>query len=552
MFLFLAFFASANETADFMAKVKNLITKKSYTQAIKVSTDLIEEQGMIDADPLLFNYRGIANFHLGKYNEAIRDLTQFIYASGTDQKTLKAAYSYRGQCNLIIGNLEDATIDAEKSGNSTLIKSVKSTKFQIELAEKSISENNQKEALEHYNKTLRFAPYSAQYLVKAAECALKLGNSAAFDELSHRIFKIDAKNPMYLMLVGLDAFEKNDLKLAQSRFKKCNTNNKCIRLLKATNRLIDHRSQASRLIRQNKYEEAAPHMNQCLEIVNTFAKPDSNVTLSIDLLNVKVLLKKGKQNEALDTLNTLIKSYPNSTELRLDRGEILIDLADYDGAIVDFSFVTRKDEHNRRAQAGLKKASELRDKEKHQDYYEVLGVKKGCSQKELKDAFRKCVNTWHPDRYKDPMKKKEAEKKMKMINKAMDVLSDPQKRKMYDAGYDPESGMPPPPPDDDQQQQYYQQGGPQGGFYQQGGPQGGYYQQGGPQGGFYQQGGPQGGFFGGGGANNPFMQQIFEQMMRGGGGGFQQQQQQQQQQRGGGQRKQQRNNNAKKGNQRRH
>ena len=185
MFLLLTFLVSANEQHDFMAKVKNLITKKSYTQAVKVATDLIEEQGMIDADPHLFNYRGEAYFHLGKYNEAIRDLTQFIYASGTDQKSLKQAYSYRGQCNLILGNLEDATIDADKSGNNTLIKSVKSTKFQIELAEKCEKENNEKEALEHYNKTLRFSPFSAKYLVKAAECALKIGNNAAFDELGY-------------------------------------------------------------------------------------------------------------------------------------------------------------------------------------------------------------------------------------------------------------------------------------------------------------------------------------------------------------------------------
>ena len=522
MFLIFALLVASQD--EFMAKVQKLVSKGSYQQAIKVANDLIEEQGQIDADPLLFNLRGEAYFHLGNYEKAILDLTNYIYSTGTNPKELKKAYSHRGQCNLILGNIDDAAIDAQKSENKTLIQSIKSTKFQIESAETSEKNKVMKEALDHYTKVIRFAPMSAKYLVKALSCALELGNSTAFDQLSQRIFKIDAKNPMYLMLIGLDAFKKNELSLAQSRFKKCSsTNNKCMRLLKATKRLLEHRSSASRLIREKKYDEAAPHMSQCLSIVKDYASPDTNVSLSLDILNVKILLKKCKQNEALKTLDNLIKSYPNNTELRLDRGEILIELEDYDGAIVDLSVVSRKDPNNRRAQVGLKKASDLRDKERHQNYYDVLGVKKGCSEKELKDAFRKCVNKWHPDRYKDPMKKKEAEKKMKMINKAMDVLGDREKRKMYDAGYDPEA--PPPPPDD----------GPQGGYQQQGGFPGGgqqYYQApGGGQQQFFTNG--QGGF---GGAD---FSKIFQQMMAGQQGGqfFQQGGQRQQ---GGQKRRQQR------------
>ena len=44
----------------------------------------------------------------------------------------------------------------------------------------------------------------------------------------------------------------------------------------------------------------------------------------------------------------------------------------------------------------------------------------------------------HPDRYKEPEEKKKAEDMMKKINIAYEVLSDPQKKQMYDQGYDPE------------------------------------------------------------------------------------------------------------------
>src|SRR6476659_3175935 len=62
------------------------------------------------------------------------------------------------------------------------------------------------------------------------------------------------------------------------------------------------------------------------------------------------------------------------------------------------------------------------------DFYEVLGVERGASEAELKRAFRKLAQQWHPDVNATP----EAQERFKEINQAYQVLSDPQARQRYD------------------------------------------------------------------------------------------------------------------------
>jgi molecular chaperone DnaJ len=65
------------------------------------------------------------------------------------------------------------------------------------------------------------------------------------------------------------------------------------------------------------------------------------------------------------------------------------------------------------------------------ELYKVLGVSKKATDEEIKKAYRKLARRYHPDRNPDD---KGAEEKFKEVQGAYDTLSDPEKRKQYDAG----------------------------------------------------------------------------------------------------------------------
>ncbi|MFQ5419519.1 MAG: DnaJ C-terminal domain-containing protein [Anaerolineae bacterium] len=132
----------------------------------------------------------------------------------------------------------------------------------------------------------------------------------------------------------------------------------------------------------------------------------------------------------------------------------------------------------------------------YKDYYKTLGVSKGADKKTIKKAFRKLARQYHPDKNQGD---KAAEEKFKDINEAYEVLSDAEKRKMYDRF-------------GSQWQQYQRAGGNPNDFWGQWAGQGGrsYGRTINPE--------DLGQMFGGGSGFSDFFEMLFGQM--GGQGGF--------------------------------
>jgi len=66
------------------------------------------------------------------------------------------------------------------------------------------------------------------------------------------------------------------------------------------------------------------------------------------------------------------------------------------------------------------------------DFYKILGVNKDANDNDLKKAYRKLAIKWHPDKHPDPADKRKAEEMFKNIAEAYEVLSNKEKRQLYD------------------------------------------------------------------------------------------------------------------------
>lgn len=66
------------------------------------------------------------------------------------------------------------------------------------------------------------------------------------------------------------------------------------------------------------------------------------------------------------------------------------------------------------------------------NYYEILGVDRSATEQVIREKFRQLVREHHPDRYKGP-NKAEAERKFQTLTEAVNVLTNPVRRKQHDS-----------------------------------------------------------------------------------------------------------------------
>jgi len=214
--------------------------------------------------------------------------------------------------------------------------------------------------------------------------------------------------------------------------------------LKRVKEVADVKGQGSEAYKQGNYQEAIDRWSDCLKL-----DPRNKMINSRLLCNRATAysyLIPSNLKAAIKDCDNAIYMDSNYQKAYTRRGDCYMALpdgekADIEKAIEDYEKVAELlGEASESIKDKIKKAKVALKRVGRKNYYKILGVGQGASDADIKKAYKKSALKYHPDRMssKSDEEKAQGEAKFKDIGEAYEVLTDPEKKRRYDSGVDPE------------------------------------------------------------------------------------------------------------------
>jgi tetratricopeptide (TPR) repeat protein len=424
--------------------VQSYIDEKKWDSAAEYSTQCINRAGFLDADINLFVLRGQCYYKLKKYSLAIEDLSRAITSSLLDKDQVSTCYKFRGMCYFKTGLFEDAERDAKHANDKKLSEQVFECRKIYNSIDRHKAEGRYDLALIEYHTIMKNYVTTIDTMIEAAQCALDAGREDEFLEISSKAVEKEAGNIKVLEQRGRYFMCSADYDFAKRHLlacaKKATGQCKCPTLNRQNNEYKKFYEKFEEAVNQSNKEDAETFSNKCMRIAENNCGNNTKLFQRSQGMLARSLALQGKFREASRYLEDLLAIYPNSTELLLERGQVSFIKNDIDDADKYFQSAKKIDEKDARIDDAIAKVFAIREAEKRCDYYQLLNISRTFTSKaELKDAARKATRLYHPDQYSDPAKKKDCERKMVHVNRAVEILGDPIKRALYDRGEDPDN-----------------------------------------------------------------------------------------------------------------
>lgn len=490
------------ETETLGDKCRDLVKGEKWDEALKVCNEALSDRKSLEdgEEYHVLIARARAFLYDNNDDHVVASLKDLDEAIGM-KPALTGPYWIRAEANLNLGDFQAARKDLERSDESPrlsdLRRQIDRGEMEMRLAREALQQKNWRGVAERTSSVLRnYSPLSKDAKNLLNQSVLKLKDYP-------RALKLlkDAKLTGDSVLMAKLLFATGDFPSALKQLEKIKENSD-LELFKFIKEVAGKFGEIENLLLRPSIAE--------LEKLSEFLKKEKATwnsempeftkaaELKISSLLCFKYAKVKNSEKAVELCKQVMKEDPKGfIDYSLSLAEAHGHLGQHDEAVGVLEEAARKQPRENRVQEALKAAQKARHEAANPDYYNLLGVPRDASEKQIKLAYRKSAQKYHPDKLKNatPEEKRAAELKMGQINRAYDVLSDKEKRAQFDRGFDPENP----------------QGNPFGGAGGHPGHGGGFH---------FNFGGPGGGAGAGAGGGVPF-EFIFEALRQQQGGGGQ-------------------------------
>ncbi|XP_054156109.1 dnaJ homolog subfamily C member 7-like [Oppia nitens] len=425
---------SKEEQAEAKKEEGNKLYKqKRYNDAIKYYTQAID---LCPSSATYYGNRCACQLMAQRYQAALVDAQK---ATQLDPGFVKG-YLREAKCHILFGQTNEARRCLDKVKLHEPNQPLQPEKRSLDDLEKHIKESNRysangdhRTALYNIRKALETASESVPLKLMKAECLVLLGKHSEAQEIVNDILRFDQTNADAIYIRGMALYYTDNLDKAYQHFKQVCTLNpdhvKVKKVFKKAKQLMSQKQDGNDALKDNKVEDAVRIYTEALttDPLNTLTNAKIYFNRSIAYAKLK------KLNEAIDDCSSALKLDENYFKAYLRRGKLYIDNEQYEEAVRDYETVYKKDKSRENKQLLDNAKLELK-KSKRKDYYKILGVPKSANEDEIKKAYRKLAVMHHPDKHSTApeAERKDHEKKFKEVGEAYAVLSDAEKRKIYD------------------------------------------------------------------------------------------------------------------------
>jgi DnaJ family protein C protein 7 len=417
---------------------------KEYRKAIECYTRAIGASPSPAA--ALYGNRSAAHLMILQFSECVRDCKKAIEVDANYLKGYgRCAKAYASMGSVASAEEWYALAKEKDAANGATynqeLQAVTMCKRRMERCEGKLAEGQHATALSLADGCLEAFPDAVGYHVLRVRCLLGMKkHDEAFSRMTS-LLRADSTQPVLLFWRGNVLYHMGDFAQAVVHFQQAirgdPDNKEYVKQIKMAKQIVALKGSAERKVASGQPEEAVKEFSSCLEV------DPANTTLRCQLLlgRAEAHSKNKSHQMSINDCGAALRLDSSCVAALVRRAasyQAMGEIPQLEQACQDLEMAVRMTDGDREMQGKLRQAKGMLKNAKRKDLYKILGVSRDADETGMKKAYRKSALKWHPDRHscKTEEEKATAEAMFKDVNEAFGILSDPEKRKMYDEGGD--------------------------------------------------------------------------------------------------------------------